>query len=175
MATDWHTQARSLALSSLGLCRAQGYKRFGINRSDGATTYREWAPAAQAAWLIGDFNDWQGTELQRDEFGVWSVTLSDNADGSAAIPHKSRVKVRLQRDDGGTIDLVPAWIRYAVMPEGQGATFDGVHWDPPARERHRWCEPNALTNFDTCVPRQWSTRHACGATTYPLCSRKVRA
>ena len=41
--------------------------------------YREWAPAAQAAQIIGDFNGWQGTPLARDEFGVWSVRLPDGA------------------------------------------------------------------------------------------------
>lgn len=135
----------------------QGYKRFGINRANGATTYREWAPAAQAAWLIGDFNQWQGTEMKRDEFGVWAVRLRDNPDGSGAIPHKSRVKVRLQRHDGSTIDLVPAWIRYTHMPQGHGSTFDGVHWDPPARERHRWC----ATCFQTLVTAQLVPQKQC--------------
>ena len=41
--------------------------------------YREWAPAAQSAQLIGDFNGWQGTPLERDDFGVWSVRLPDGA------------------------------------------------------------------------------------------------
>ena len=31
----------------------------------------------------------------QDEFGVWEVFLPDNADGTPAIPHGSRVKVRL--------------------------------------------------------------------------------
>ncbi len=39
--------------------------------------YREWAPAAQSAQLIGDFNGWQGTPLDRDDFGVWSMRLPD--------------------------------------------------------------------------------------------------
>lgn len=120
------------------LC-AQGYQKFGINRAGGVTTYREWAPAAQAAWLIGDFNEWEGTPLEKDDFGVWSVELPDGPGGAPAIPHKSRVKVRLQHWDGWTIDLVPAWALATHMPEGHGSTFDGVNWDPPAREKHQWC------------------------------------
>lgn len=123
----------------------QGYKYFGINRANGVTTYREWAPAAQAAWLIGDFNDWEGTQLNKDEDGVWSVELPDAADGSAAIPHNSRVKLRLQHWDGWTIDLVPAWMAYCVMPDKMGSTFDGVHWDPPPAEKHVWCAPPLAT------------------------------
>jgi 1,4-alpha-glucan branching enzyme len=130
---------------------AQGYKKFGINRVGGVTTYREWAPAAQAAWLIGDFNDWEGTPLEKDEFGVWSVSLPDK-DGAPRIPHKSHVKVRLQHWDGWTIDLVPAWMGYAVMPPGMGATFDGVHWDPPASEKHVWCEPCPVPFFGLIRP-----------------------
>ena len=51
----------------------------------------------------------------------------------------SLVKVRIKHWEGWTIDLVPAWIGYAVMPPGMGATFNGVHWDPPAREKYKWC------------------------------------
>jgi 1,4-alpha-glucan branching enzyme len=116
----------------------QGYQKFGINRANGVTIFREWAPAAQAAWLIGDFNDWQGSALEKNKFGVWTIELPDTADGMPAIPHKSRVKVRLQHWDGWTIDLVPAWIRCTQMPEGHGSTFDGIHWDPPPTERHVW-------------------------------------
>ena len=95
----------------------------------------------QEAWLIGEFNNWEGTPLEKDEFGVWATELRDNADGSPAIPHNSKVKLRLKHWDGWTIDLVPAWIKYAVMPEGMDSTFDGVHWDPPAHEKHKWYAP----------------------------------
>jgi len=60
------------------LC-TQGYELFGFTRDGGAAVYREWAPAAQGAQLIGDFNGWQGTPLERDDFGVWSVRLPDGA------------------------------------------------------------------------------------------------
>lgn len=55
----------------------QGFEEFGIIRKDGKTVYREWAPGAIAAQLIGDFNEWTGTWMERDEFGVFSVTLPD--------------------------------------------------------------------------------------------------
>ncbi len=124
----------------------QGYKHFGFHRGDGGTTFKEWAPGAQAAQLIGDFNGWTGTWLERDAFGAWSCHLPDGdhlqllgrhaellmrpshakcvirpwallwranvgqravpqstepachagLDGTHAIPHASRVKIRLQ-------------------------------------------------------------------------------
>lgn len=39
--------------------------------------YREWAPGAKAAALIGDFNNWEPAWMERDEWGVWSVELPD--------------------------------------------------------------------------------------------------
>ena len=36
----------------------QGYRKYGFNREGNATVYREWAPGATAASLIGDFNGW---------------------------------------------------------------------------------------------------------------------
>ena len=58
---------------------ASGYQTLGFRREGGRTVYREWAPGAAAAQLIGDFNGWGGTAMERDEFGVWSVTLPDGA------------------------------------------------------------------------------------------------
>jgi 1,4-alpha-glucan branching enzyme len=88
---------------------------------------------------------------------VWAVELQDNADGSPAVPHDSKVKIRLKHWDGWTIDLVPAWTKFAVMPGGMGSTFDGVHWDPPASERHQWCDTDLLNRNDSlcaalCAP-----------------------
>ena len=53
----------ALAPADLTACRAraaetQGYRKYGFNREGNAIVYREWAPAAAAASLIGDFNDW---------------------------------------------------------------------------------------------------------------------
>ena len=35
--------------------------------------YREWAPGAAEAQLIGDFNGWEGQPMERDDFGTWSI------------------------------------------------------------------------------------------------------
>lgn len=38
---------------------SKGYETMGFQvKNDGTITYREWAPAADAAWLIGDFSDY---------------------------------------------------------------------------------------------------------------------
>ncbi|EFJ43598.1 1,4-alpha-glucan branching enzyme II [Volvox carteri f. nagariensis] len=131
---------------------ARGYEYFGFHREQpqegggagagagGALMYREWAPAAQAAALVGDFSSWQPVWMTRDQWGVWSVRLPD-VDGRPAIPHGSRVKVRLQHPGGGWVDRIPAWIRWAVAEKRMGAGYDGMYWSPPAGERYEFRHP----------------------------------
>ena len=55
----------------------QGYERLGFKREGDAIVYREWCPAAHSAQLIGDFNGWGGTHMEKDAFGVWKLVLPD--------------------------------------------------------------------------------------------------
>ena len=114
---------------------AKGYTKFGFNKTaSGEIVFREWAPAACRAALIGDFNGWNpdATHLEKDEYGVWSVTLP-----AGAIEHGSRVKIRMKKGDGGWVDRVPAWIKMSYSEPGvMGANYDGIYWDPPEHERY---------------------------------------
>ncbi len=65
---------------------AQGFKKLGFSREGSTTVYREWAPAAGSAQLIGDFNNWNGSWMERDEFGVWKITLPDGARAASHQP-----------------------------------------------------------------------------------------
>ncbi|GAB4833006.1 1,4-alpha-glucan-branching enzyme [Ancistrocladus abbreviatus] len=122
---------------------AQGYLKFGFNREEGCIVYREWAPAAQEAEIIGDFNGWNGSKhrMEKNQFGVWSIKIPD-IDGNPAIPHNSRVKFRFRHGNGVWIDRIPAWIRYATVdPNTFAAAYDGVYWDPPPTERYEFKFP----------------------------------
>ncbi|CAI0382159.1 unnamed protein product [Linum tenue] len=122
---------------------AQGYLKFGFNREGSSIVYREWAPSAGEAQLIGDFNGWDGSnhKMEKNEFGVWSITLPDSG-GNPAIPHNSRVKFRFKHGGGSWVDRIPAWIQYATVdPARFGAPYDGVFWDPPAPERYQFKHP----------------------------------
>ena len=82
--------------------------------------------------------------MERDTWGVWTVRLPDLPDGSPAIPHGSKVKVQLRTRDGGCVDRIPAWIRYASAEPGRmGATYDGIYWDPPAPYEWQHASPPA--------------------------------
>ncbi|XP_051139196.1 1,4-alpha-glucan-branching enzyme-like isoform X2 [Andrographis paniculata] len=117
--------------------------KFGFNRKEGCIVYREWAPAAQEAELIGDFNGWNGSghKMEKNQFGVWSIKIPD-LDGSPAIPHNSRVKFRFKHGNGVWVDRIPAWIKYATQdPTRFAAPYDGVFWDPPPTERYQFKHP----------------------------------
>ncbi|KAH7437626.1 hypothetical protein KP509_05G081300 [Ceratopteris richardii] len=122
---------------------SSGFLKFGFNRTGNCIVYNEWAPAAQSAQLVGDFNNWDGSQhwMSKDEFGVWTIRIPD-VQGKPAIPHRSRVKIRLQRGDGTWLDRIPAWIKWATAEPGKlGANYDGIYWDPPAPEKYEFKHP----------------------------------
>ncbi len=57
---------------------ANGHKYFGFHPTKESWVYREWAPAAEAMYLTGDFNNWDATgcPMKRLEGGVFEVELS---------------------------------------------------------------------------------------------------
>ena len=103
---------------------SQGHRYFGFTRSGTGIWYREWAPAAHALSLIGDFNGWDrgAHPMTRDEWGVWHIFLPDG------LPHGSRVKVHVVSELGAR-DRIPAYIQ-RVVQEGDAA-FVGQYWAPP--------------------------------------------
>ncbi|CAA7391260.1 unnamed protein product [Spirodela intermedia] len=119
---------------------AQGFLKFGFNRDDDGIVYREWAPAAQEAQIIGDFNGWDGSkyQMEKNKFGVWTIRIPD-VGGKPAISHNSKVKFRFKHGNGIWVDRIPAWIRYATVdPSRFAAPYDGVYWDPPPSERYEF-------------------------------------
>ncbi|XP_054797957.1 1,4-alpha-glucan-branching enzyme 1, chloroplastic/amyloplastic-like isoform X2 [Prosopis cineraria] len=137
---------------------AKGYLKFGFNREDDGIVYREWAPAAQEAQLIGDFNEWDGSNhrMEKNQFGVWSIKIH-HCDGNPAIPHNSRVKFRFKHGDGVWVDRIPAWIKYATAdPTRFSAPYDGIYWDPAPLERYQFKysrppKPNAPRIYEAHV------------------------
>lgn len=118
---------------------SKGHHYFGFNRGekDGkpGVWYREWAPAAYALFLTGDFNGWdrRSHPLARDSYGVWSLFLPDDVYGDRLV-HQSLIKVHVV-SGVGPADRIPAYIRRVVQdPKTYG--FIGQYWNPP--EAYRW-------------------------------------
>lgn len=55
------------------------YTYLGAHPTAQGYTFRVWAPHARCVALAGDFNDWQGADMHRDEDGVWSLTVDTAA------------------------------------------------------------------------------------------------
>jgi len=91
---------------------SEGYKKYGFNRVEGGITYREWVPAAEQVYIMGEFNDWnrRSHELKKDNFGTWEIFLPDR-DGRPAIQHKTKVKTVIITKDGQQLERIPAWIK----------------------------------------------------------------
>ena len=56
---------------------ANGHDYFGIHPTKDGWVYREWAPAADALYLVGDMNGWSypGIRMNRLDGGVFELIL----------------------------------------------------------------------------------------------------
>ncbi|KAL5356031.1 glycoside hydrolase superfamily [Aspergillus floccosus] len=119
---------------------SRGYEKFGLNaNANGDITYREWAPNAVQASLVGEFNNWNvdAHPMKRNDFGVWEVTIPAK-DGVPAIPHDSKIKITMVTRSGERIYRMPAWIKRAVQELSVSPTYDSVFWNPPADQKYRF-------------------------------------
>lgn len=109
---------------------SHSYKSNGLIVKPDGILYREWLPAAKDVYLFGEFNDWnrKSHQCKRDEFGFWELFLP-NVDGKPAIPHNTKVKIHIQKPDGGWSDKIPAWVRFAHQ-NPVDKSFDGAFWNP---------------------------------------------
>ncbi|KAK9457972.1 glycoside hydrolase superfamily [Dipodascopsis uninucleata] len=115
-----------------------GYKHFGFHvLENGDIVYREWAPNAVEAHLIGDFNYWDRSThaMTRNSLGVWEITLGA-VNGAPAIPHNSKVKLCLTLPNGAKVDRIPAWITRVTQDLSVSPVYDAVFWNPP--EKYIW-------------------------------------
>jgi 1,4-alpha-glucan branching enzyme len=97
--------------------------------------YREWAPGAYQLWLSGDFNNWsrESHPMEKNQDGIWEIEIPDA--GPHTLSHGQKVKVIVHARNG-TLDRIPACIRYAVQDE-VSKDFAGVIWSPPKPYRFK--------------------------------------
>ena len=119
---------------------ANGHLFFGFHRQDGGWIYREWAPAADGLFLIGDFNNWNPSShpLKPIENGGWEIFIPD--DGS--LCHCSRVKVRVCHQ-GKSRDRIPLYIK-KVIQDANTLDFSGQLWAPD--QPYQWVYPDFRRN-----------------------------
>lgn len=102
---------------------ANGYKYFGFQQESKHWTFREWAPNAKRAWLVGDFNNWENNfELKQAYGGTWEISIP------GMLPVGSKVKIKLLLPSGETVYRVPSYIMFAIPNERH--ELDGVIVQP---------------------------------------------
>ena len=91
--------------------------------------FREWLPKAQDAYLFGDFNGWQRTELRmsRGDNGVWSIFLPDGMYGYR-LTHYSLYKIHVHGMNGW-YDRIPAYAT-RVVQDDTTKNFTAQFWAP---------------------------------------------
>ena len=93
---------------------ANGHHDFGLHRAVGGWVYREWAPAAEALYLTGDFNNWDRHQykLEKLDNGVFEIfipgihTLQNGQRYCAIVVH-----------EGQELERIPAYATYVVQDE----------------------------------------------------------
>ncbi len=128
------------------------YLGFNYSAEEKGWYYREWAPAAYALHLIGEFNHWdrQLHPLEHTENGIWEIFLPDK---KTPLTHESLLKVIVTTHKGSS-DRLPAYIKRAVQdPETQ--LFSGQHWHPHKpfqwTDQHFDCRINELIIYEAHV------------------------
>ncbi|UYZ59365.1 alpha amylase C-terminal domain-containing protein [Hymenobacter latericus] len=104
--------------------------------------FREWAPAAEAVSIMGDFNQWDRhyTPLTRRADGVWEVFLSEQTFPN--LVHGSRYKVHIVAANGSR-DRLPATVRRVVQDE-HSKDFAAQVWRP--EQPFQWTDQQFRVN-----------------------------
>ncbi|KAF2146036.1 glycoside hydrolase family 13 protein [Aplosporella prunicola CBS 121167] len=115
---------------------SRGFEKFGFNVAENNDiVYREWAPNALRAYLIGDFNGWNrdSHEMTKNQFGVFEITVPA-ANGQPAIPHDSKIKISfVVPNDHARQERVPAWITRVTQELSVSPVYDARFWNPPEK------------------------------------------
>ncbi|KAI9136711.1 glycoside hydrolase [Paraphysoderma sedebokerense] len=120
---------------------ASSYNRMGFTTlPDGTIVYREYAPAAKEAYLIGDFNDWNRNShpMKRNDFGMWEVAVPPKSNKQPGIPHDSKVKISMVSPVGERIERLPVYSRRVVQDITESVAYESVYWNPPADQQYKW-------------------------------------
>lgn len=114
---------------------ASGHEYFGMHFRDGGWVFREWAPNAEAIYLVGDMNGWQEQApyaMDKDNrTGVWEIHLP-----AERLSHGDLYRLRIHWQ-GASGDRIPAYAR-RVVQDPHTNIFNTQVWHPehPYQWRH---------------------------------------
>ena len=129
---NYQNKRSELLQNAKSLCDfANGYAYFGFHKTQDGWYYREWAPAADAVYLMGDMNGWNHTSLPLTSLGngCFEIFLK----GKNALWNGCRVKAVIQHK-GELLERIPLYIR-RVEQDTQTYSWCGIIVDEPT---YRW-------------------------------------
>ncbi len=93
---------------------ANGYHYFGFHKTIKGWVYREWAPAADAVYLTGDFNDWntRSHPMTPLDNGVWEIKIN----GRTTVKPGQKVQVIIMHN-GRELRRIPTYATRVVQDE----------------------------------------------------------
>ena len=120
---------------------ASGYLYFGLHKLSSGWVFREWAPNAEAIYLIGDFCDWKEDvryRLKPIGDGVFEGLFAEKA-----MMHGQLYKL-VVKWNGGSGERIPAWCRRVVQDDAT-KIFSAQVWNPakPYVFKTKRFKPNA--------------------------------
>ena len=133
--TNYETKKAQLVKEGQSLADfANGHLYFGLHKVKGGWIYREWAPAAEAVYLTGDFNNWdrRSHPLTKLENGVWELKLS----GAKALQHGQKF-LAVVVHNGQDLERIPLYAHY-VTQDPKTIQWTAEVYDP--KETFRWTD-----------------------------------
>lgn len=137
---------------------SRAYETHGMHFNEDNSVYcKEWAPGAHQLYLYGDFNNWNSRShpFTKIDHGKWELTVAADKDGSCPIEHGTKVKILIEKQDGGTVDRLSPWATYVRQPgPGQGFAYDQIVWNPVWKYafKHEWpSKPTSLRIYECHV------------------------
>lgn len=108
---------------------AQGHTYYGLHRFEDGWVFREWAPAASAVSLVGEFCEWdprRGRALDRiNEKGDWEARFAREL-----LKHGDLYRLQLEWPGGGG-ERLPSHAQ-RVVQDPTSHIFTAQVWDPPS-------------------------------------------
>ncbi len=116
---------------------ASAHEYFGLHFTDNQWVFREWAPNADAIYMIGEMTGWRESKtyaMEKDTAtGIWEIRLSADQ-----LSHGNQYRLRIHW--GGTSgDRIPAYAR-RVVQDPQTLIFNAQVWFPP--QPYQWRCPD---------------------------------
>lgn len=119
---------------------ANGSQYFGIHRTSDGWVYREWAPAAEALYLMGDFNGWnrKANPMTKLSDGVFELTLK----GEHTLWSGCKIKTVVVHN-GRESEHIPLYANRVVQD----------------KQTYQWC----AEVYEEEKPFKWTDEHFKGA------------